>query len=81
MHHVVGVALNQKICYNNLTLNNGGNMFGGYVGQDEDKQKIKDLKAELEKNPNSLEVRQQLENAKKYYQERMDSALRSYSRL
>lgn len=56
-------------------------MFGGYLGQDEDKQKIKDLKAEVEKNPDSLELKQQLKDAEKYHRDRMDSALRAYSRL
>lgn len=56
-------------------------MFGGYVGQDRDKQRIKDLKAELEKNPDSLELKQQLKDAEKTYQDRYYSALQSYSRL
>ena len=56
-------------------------MFGGYVGQDRDKQRIKDLKAEVEKNPDSLELKQQLKDAEKTYSDRMRSALESYNRL
>lgn len=56
-------------------------MFGGYVGQDRDKQTIKDLTAKLANDPNNLEIKRELETAKKKYQDTMDRALRSYSRI
>ena len=56
-------------------------MFGGYLGQDDAKEKIKDLSAKLANDPNNEELREKLAEAKKSHQDRMDSALRSYSRL
>ena len=56
-------------------------MFGGYHGQDGDKQKIIDLKAELVNDPNNLDLKRKLEDKKRYHKEKMDSALRSYSRI
>ena len=56
-------------------------MFGGYCGQIGDKQKIQDLKLKLENDPDNLELKNELVEAKKHHRDRMDSALRSYSRL
>lgn len=56
-------------------------MFGGYAGQEKDKEKIRSLEIKLKENPNDSDLREDLEKARKNYQDKMESALRAYSRL
>jgi uncharacterized protein (DUF4415 family) len=53
-------------------------MFGGYVGQERDKKKIKELREQVKQDPDNKELQEELKDQEKDYKARINRALRSY---
>ena len=55
--------------------------FGGYVGQDSDRERVKELKDKVDKDPKNFELRKEYNEYKREVNDRYRSALLSYARL
>jgi len=56
-------------------------MFGGYHGQECDLKRIDNAKIKLDNDPKNKDLIKEYNRLVKCYEEKMNSALRSYSRI